>query len=118
MCDVGVQTLVMNGYAAKCIMLNKDVRHLGTAAKADGTPADMDQKADIAVFEVGLLMYCELVDTRHGHTNPGAAMLPCAEQGCAPYAYRWKRLQQADSTLADDGQKAEMGYLLDQLLSK
>lgn len=52
MCDVGVHTLVMNGYAAKCIMLNKDVRHMDTIGKADGTPADMDKKADVAIFEV------------------------------------------------------------------
>ena len=63
MCDVGVQKLVMNGYAAKCVMLNKDVRHMDTAAKPDGTPADMDQKADIAVFEVQLLTPSELGDT-------------------------------------------------------
>lgn len=53
MCDVGVETLVMNGYAAKCIMLNKDVRHMDVVAKPDGTPADMDRRADIAIFEVG-----------------------------------------------------------------
>jgi hypothetical protein len=52
MCDAGVETLVMNGYGAKCIMVNKDVRHLETSAKPDGTPPDMHSKADIAIFEV------------------------------------------------------------------
>ena len=52
MCDAGVQTLVMNDYGAKCIMVNKDVRHLETSAKPDGTPPDMQSKADIAIFEV------------------------------------------------------------------
>ena len=52
MCDVGVETLVMNGCAAQCVMLNKDVRHMEVVAKPDGTPADMDNKADIAIFEV------------------------------------------------------------------
>jgi len=52
MCDAGVQTLVMNGFGAKCIMVNKDVRHLETSAKPDGTPPDMHSKADIAIFEV------------------------------------------------------------------
>ncbi|KAL0046712.1 hypothetical protein WJX82_008116 [Trebouxia sp. C0006] len=52
MCDVGVQTLVMNGFGAKCIMVNKDVRHLETSAKPDGIPSDMHSKADVAIFEV------------------------------------------------------------------
>jgi len=52
MCDAGVHTLVMNSYGAKCIMVNKDVRHLEASAKPDGTPPDMHSKADIAIFEV------------------------------------------------------------------
>ena len=52
MCDAGVHTLVMNGYGGKCIMVNKDVRHLEASAKPDGTPPDMHSKADIAIFEV------------------------------------------------------------------
>ena len=52
MCDAGVETLVMNGFGGKCIMANKDVRHLETSAKPDGTPPDMHSKADIAIFEV------------------------------------------------------------------
>ncbi|DBA90775.1 TPA: hypothetical protein ACH3X1_003982 [Trebouxia sp. C0004] len=52
MCDAGAETVVMNGYGAKCIMVNKDVRHLETSAKPDGTPPEMQSKADIAIFEV------------------------------------------------------------------
>ncbi len=60
MCDVGVETLVMNGFGAKCIMVNKDVRHLEVRAKPDGTPPDLQRKADVAVFEVqqGALPFC------------------------------------------------------------
>ncbi len=52
MCDAGVETLVMNGLGAKCIMVNKDVRHLETSVRPDGTPPHMHSKADIAIFEV------------------------------------------------------------------
>ena len=56
MCDAGVETLVMNGLAAKCLMVNKDVRRMhAVAAAPDGTPPDMQHKAEMAVFEV-----CEL----------------------------------------------------------
>ena len=56
MCDVGGETLVMNGFGAKCLMVNKDVRHLEVDAKPDGSPPDMQSKADMAIFEVGLLL--------------------------------------------------------------
>lgn len=52
MCDAGAETLVMNGFGAKCLMINKDVRRLDVTAKPDGTPPDMQHKADMAVFEV------------------------------------------------------------------
>lgn len=52
MCDVAAEAVVMNGYAAKCLMINKDVRRIDAAAKVDGTPPDMEQKANLCVFEV------------------------------------------------------------------
>ena len=53
MCDAGVESLVMNGMAGKCLMVNKDVRRMHAAsAHRDGTPPDMLRKADLAVFEV------------------------------------------------------------------
>ena len=52
MCDAGVETLVMNGFGAKCMMLDKDVRRMTVDVKPDGTPGDMEQRADLAVFEV------------------------------------------------------------------
>ena len=67
MCDAGVETLVLNGFGAKCVMVNKDVRRMDVTAKPDGTPADMQQKADIAVFEVHALscspLTCESIWT-------------------------------------------------------
>ena len=52
MCDIGAETLVMNGFGAACMMVNKDVRHMSVSAKPDGTPPDMQFKADLAIFEV------------------------------------------------------------------
>ena len=54
MCDAGVEILVINGLAGKCLMVNKDVRRMLAAATAQphGTPPDMLHKADLAVFEV------------------------------------------------------------------
>ncbi|KAK9863045.1 hypothetical protein WJX84_000363 [Apatococcus fuscideae] len=52
MCDVGAETMVMNGYAAQCMLVNKDVRRMDVAQKPDGTPPDMPRKADLLVFEV------------------------------------------------------------------
>ena len=52
MCDVGAETVVMNGYAVQCMLVNKDVRRMDVAQKPDGTPPDMPTKADMLVFEV------------------------------------------------------------------
>ncbi len=52
MCDVGAETVVMNGYAAKCILINKDVRRIDVVQKPDGSPPDMPVKADVLIFEV------------------------------------------------------------------
>ena len=52
MCDVGEEIIVMNGYADKVIMLNKDARQMDTLRKKDGTGPDMDRRADVLVFEV------------------------------------------------------------------
>ena len=82
MCDVGVQTLVMNGYASQCIMLNKDVRHMEIDAKPDCTPADIDKKADIAIFEVSAV---HLVTTHnaqpHSLKPKGRRVLACTVTG-------------------------------------
>lgn len=55
MCDVAAEAVVMNGYAAKCIMINKDVRHIHAETLPDGTLPDMDYKADLCIFEVRAL---------------------------------------------------------------
>ena len=52
MCDMAAEAVVLNGYAGKCIMINKDVRRMDAAAKLDGIPPDMEQKANVCIFEV------------------------------------------------------------------
>lgn len=52
MCDVAAEAAVMNGHAASCLMINKDVRRVDAAAKPDGMPPDMERKANVCVFEV------------------------------------------------------------------
>lgn len=52
MCDVAAENVVMNGYAAKCLMINKDVRRIDTVQKPDAAPPDMEQKANVCIFEV------------------------------------------------------------------
>lgn len=54
MCDVAAETVVMNGYAAKCIMINKDVRRLHASKLPEGTVPDMEQKASLCIYEVPL----------------------------------------------------------------
>jgi hypothetical protein len=52
MCDIAAEAAVMNGCAGRCLMLNKDVRRMDAAARPDGTPADLERKANLCVFEV------------------------------------------------------------------
>ena len=55
MCDVAAETVVMNGYAARCIMINKDVRRIRAEKLPDGTLPDMDYRASLCIFEVCVL---------------------------------------------------------------
>ena len=52
MCDVAAEAVVMNGYAAKCIMINKDVRRIHAEKLPDGRAPDMDYKCNLCIFEV------------------------------------------------------------------
>ena len=52
MCDVAAEAVVMNGYAAKCVMINKDVRRIHSETLPDGTLPDMEYKANLCIFEV------------------------------------------------------------------
>ena len=56
MCDVAAEVVVMNGYAAKCLMVNKDVRRMDASAKPDGTPPDMEHRANLCIFEASAPM--------------------------------------------------------------
>ncbi|KAK9803026.1 hypothetical protein WJX72_005333 [[Myrmecia] bisecta] len=84
MCDVAAETVVMNGYAAQCLMVNKDVRRMDVVRKADGTPPDMDRKADIMVFEVfdsGLIgegILHSVAAARAKLLNPDATLVPAS----------------------------------------
>ncbi|KAG7675099.1 hypothetical protein Ndes2526A_g07853 [Nannochloris sp. 'desiccata'] len=52
MCDVAEETTIMNGYLGKILVLDRDVRRMDTVRKPDGTAPEMQQRADIAVFEI------------------------------------------------------------------
>ena len=52
MCDVAAQAVVMNGYAAKSVMIHKDVRRIHAEKLPDGTLPDMDHRASVCIFEV------------------------------------------------------------------
>ena len=54
LCDAGMETLVMNGFGAKCMMTNKDVRRMTVDARPDGALPDMENRADLAIFEVSV----------------------------------------------------------------
>ena len=79
MCDAGVESLVMNGVADKCLMVNKDVRRMHAAATAhpNGTPPDMLHKADLAVFEVSPLQVATEVCALQLVWSPGIAVSRC-----------------------------------------
>jgi predicted RNA methylase len=52
MCDVAEETTIMNGYLGKILVLDRDVRRMDTKPKPDGTAPEMQQRADVAVFEI------------------------------------------------------------------
>lgn len=69
MCDVAAEAVVMNGYAAKCVMINKDVRRIHSEMLPDGTLPDMEYKANLCIFEVcartgGLLLLHDVLRPR------------------------------------------------------
>ena len=75
MCDVGAETVVMNGYAAQCMLVNKDIRRMDVAQKPDGTPPDMPAKADLLIFEV-----CQF---RQACSEPCLCIVTCSDgYGC------------------------------------
>lgn len=52
MCDLAVEAVVLNGYASQVVVVNKDVRRMDMGPKPDGTPPDLERKADLLVCEV------------------------------------------------------------------
>ena len=95
MCDVGEETVVMNGYADKILVLNRDARRMDVVRKADGTPPDMEQKADILIYEVfdsGLIGEGALhlvASARQKLLHPDAVLIPSAGRVyCIPISIR------------------------------
>ena len=95
MCDVGEECVVMNGFAHKVLFLNRDARRMDVSRKPDGTPPDMEDKADIMVYEVfdsGLIGEGALhlvAAARARLLKPNASIIPCAARVyCAPISIR------------------------------
>mmetsp|Transcript_2735 Transcript_2735/g.6574 ORF Transcript_2735/g.6574 Transcript_2735/m.6574 type:complete len:327 (-) Transcript_2735:94-1074(-) len=84
MCDVGEETIVMNGFADKILFLNRDARRMDVVRKADGTAPDMERKADVLIYEVfdsGLIGEGALhlvASARSKLLQPNATLIPMA----------------------------------------
>jgi protein arginine N-methyltransferase 7 len=103
MCDVGEETVVMNGYADKILVLNRDARRMDVVRKADGTPPDMEQKADILIYEVfdsGLIGEGALhlvAAARQKLLHPNAVLIPSAGRVyCIPISIRRSVVKEFD----------------------
>ena len=112
MCDVGEETVCMNGYGLKIMFHNKDVRRLFTkeseglikhGLKPDGNPPEMDKKSDVLVFEVfdsGLIgegAFHIVGMARHRLLKPDATLVPrAAKMFAAPIEYRFQNYQTLD----------------------
>ncbi|KAK9917705.1 hypothetical protein WJX75_007354 [Coccomyxa subellipsoidea] len=108
MCDVAAEAVVLNGYAGKCIMINKDVRRMDAAAKPDGTPPDMEQKANVCIFEVfdsGLMGEGVLHLLAWAHARlltPDCTLVPMAATVyCQPIQMRTQRVLGFDMAQAN-----------------
>ena len=95
MCDVGEECVVMNGYADKILFLNRDARRMDVVRKPDGTPPDMEKKADILIYEVfdsGLIGEGALhlvASARQKLLQPEATLVPSsARVFCIPISIR------------------------------
>ena len=95
MCDVGEECIVMNGFANKILFLNRDARRMDVVPKPDGTPPDMERKADLLIYEVfdsGLIGEGALhlvASARQKLLQPNATLIPCAASVfCVPISFR------------------------------
>ena len=112
MCDVGEETVCMNGYGLKIMFHNKDVRRLFTkeseglikhGLKPDGNYPEMDKKSDVLAFEVfdsGLIgegAFHIVGMARHRLLKPDATLVPrAAKMFAAPIEYRFQNYQTLD----------------------
>jgi hypothetical protein len=79
MCDVAAEAVVMNGYAAKCLMINRDVRRIHASKLPDGTEPAMEHKANLCIYEasaVSSARNCKAMPASAGITK-GASAEPC-----------------------------------------
>ena len=60
MCDVAAEAVVMNGYAAKCLMINRDVRRVHASKLPDGTEPDMKHKANLCIYEASAVSFAHI----------------------------------------------------------
>jgi hypothetical protein len=51
-CDVGCETVVVNGFGTRIMIENKDSRRMDVVRKPDGMPPELERKADLLVYEV------------------------------------------------------------------
>ena len=72
MCDVAAEAVVMNGYAAKCLMINRDVRRIHASKLPDGTEPDMEHKANLCIYEASAVShahFCKSMPASAGITK-------------------------------------------------
>ncbi|QDZ17548.1 S-adenosyl-L-methionine-dependent methyltransferase [Chloropicon primus] len=103
MCDVGEECVVMNGFASKILFLNRDARRMDVLRKPDGTPPDMERKADLLIYEVfdsGLIGEGALhlvASARQKLLQPNAVLIPSsARVFCVPICIRKDRVKNFD----------------------
>ena len=54
MADAAAEALVANGFAARSVVVARDVRRVHADAQPGGRPADLDARADLVIFEARL----------------------------------------------------------------
>lgn len=59
MCDVAVESIFRNGYAPRCSIINKDVRHVKLQAEG-GEDTGLTDKSHLCIFEVSFPGICTL----------------------------------------------------------
>ena len=53
MADAAAEALVANGFAGRSSVVARDVRRVHADPQPGGRPADLEERADLVIFEVG-----------------------------------------------------------------